>query len=179
MIAYIANRPALQIGRHQVIDYDTLWLECALARAARAADIDDFPFVDDIRNGIVQYLETKCPLQLLHLDDLYDRLRRMLVKIGCERIADKLEPLAPPVTLSLQELATRAGNGFELAFFESLRAELTDLRDAGAEEIRFTGLRECVRLLRGSSKWDRGCDRLLAEIEGFLADWNGTHFAAA
>ncbi len=179
MISFIANRPALQIGRHQVIDYDTLWLESALARAARAADIEDFPFVDDIRNGIVQYLETKCPLQLLHLDDLYDRLRRMLVKIGCERIADKLEPLAPPVTLSLQELATRAGNGFELAFFESLRAELTDLRDAGAEEVRFIGLHECVCLLRGSTKWDRGCDRLLAEIEGFLTGWNDTRLAVA
>jgi len=179
VISFIANRPALQIGRHQVIDYDTLWLESALSRAARAADIQDFPFVDDIRNGIVQYLETKCPLRLLHLDDLYDRLRRMLVKIGCGHIADKLEPLAPPVTLSLHELAMRAGNGFELAFFESLRAELSELRAAGAEEIRFTGLRECVNVLRGSAKWDRGCERLLAEIKAFLADWNDAALEAA
>ena len=87
MISLIGNRPALQIGRYQVIDYDTAWLDDALRRAATAADHADFPFVDDIRSGIEKYLETKCPLKLLHLEDLYDRMRRMLVKIGCEKIA--------------------------------------------------------------------------------------------
>ena len=96
MISIIGNRPALQIGRYQVIDYDTEWLDDALRRAARAADHEDFPFVADIRSGIVKYLETKCPLKLLPLEDLFERMRKMLVKIGCERIAEKLEPLAPP-----------------------------------------------------------------------------------
>ncbi|RYD61291.1 MAG: hypothetical protein EOP83_17385, partial [Verrucomicrobiaceae bacterium] len=100
MISLIGNRPALQIGRYQVIDYDTAWLDDALRRAATAAEHEDFPFIADIRAGIVQYLETKCPLKLLHLEDLFDRMRKMLVKIGCERIAEKLEPLAPPVTVS-------------------------------------------------------------------------------
>ncbi len=171
MIALIGNRPALQIGRHQVIDYDTEWLDSALHRAARAAEREDFPFVADIRSGIVQYLETKCPLKLLPLDQLYDRMRRMLVKIGCGMIAEKLVPLAPPVTVSLARAATEAGNGFELAFFEMLRAELADLRGAGVEEIRFTGLRESAMLLRGADKWNRHCQALLAEIEAFLRTW--------
>ena len=172
MISLIGNRPALQIGRYQVLEYDTAWLDDALNRAARAADCDDFPFVEDIRSGIVKYLETKCPLKLLHLDDLYDRMRRMLVKIGCERIADKLEPVAPPVTVSLVRAAMEAGNGFELAFFESLRGELSDLRQAGAEEIRFTGLRESAMILRGTDKWNRQCEGLHREIEAFLMNWD-------
>ena len=173
MISLIGNRPAIQIGRHQVIDYDTSWLDDALLRAARAADHEDFPFVEDIRSGIVKYLETKCPLKLLQLDELYDRMRRMLVKIGCERIAEKLEPLAPPVTVSLVRAALEAGNGFELAFFASLSSELGALRDAGAEEIRFTGLRESILILRGTPKWTKSCDHLLVEIEAFLATWAG------
>ncbi len=172
MISLIGNRPALQIGRYQVIEYDTAWLDDALSRAARAADCDDFPFVEDIRSGIVKYLETKCPLKLLHLDDLYDRMRRMLVKIGCQRIAEKLEPLAPPVTVSLVRAAMEAGNGFELAFFENLRAELADLRQSGAEEIRFTGLRESAMILRGTDKWNRRCQALHQEIEAFLMNWD-------
>ena len=87
MISLIGNRPALQIGRYQVIDYDTSWLDDALKRAALAAEHEDFPFIADIRSGIVQYLETKCPLKLLHLYDLFDRMRNMLVKFVCERIA--------------------------------------------------------------------------------------------
>jgi hypothetical protein len=172
MISLIGNRPALQIGRYQVIDYDTAWLDDALQRAARAADHADFPFVEDIRGGIVKYLETKCPLKLLQLEDLYDRVRRMLVKIGCGRIAEKLEALAPPLTVSLVHAAVEAGNGFELAFFSTLRAELRELRAAGAEEIHFTGLRESTLILRGGAKWNKSCDCLLAEIRAFLHDWD-------
>jgi hypothetical protein len=172
VISLIGNRPALQIGRYQVIDYDTAWLDDALSRAARAADHEDFPFIEDIRSGVVQYLETKCPLKLLHLEDLFDRMRKMLIKIGCERIAEKLVPLAPPVTVSLVRAAMEAGNGFELAFFETLRVELGDLRAAGAEVIRFTGLRESSLILRGCSKWNKQCESLLSEIEGFLKAWD-------
>ena len=172
MISLIGNRPALQIGRYQVIDYDTEWLDHALIRAARAADHEDFPFVEDIRSGVVKYLETRCPLKLLQLEELYDRMRKMLIKIGCERIAEKLEPLAPPVTVSLVRAATEAGNGFELAFCETLRTELSDLRSAGAEEIRFVGLRESSQILRGCSKWNKHCESLLQEIQAFLRSWD-------
>lgn len=170
MIALIGNRPAIQVGRHQVHDYDTLWLGRALERAAAAADLADFPFLDEIRKGIEEYLETKCHLQLLTLETLFVRMRAMLEKIGCNSIADKLEPLAPPVTLSLEGPARDAGNGFELAFFELLRAEISELRRAGAEEIHFTQLKESIMLLRRREKWDKGCDQLLTEIRNFL--WN-------
>ncbi|MEI7955808.1 MAG: hypothetical protein WCJ66_11615 [Verrucomicrobiota bacterium] len=172
MISFIGNRPALQIGRYQVLDYDTSWLDDALRRAAVAADHVDFPFVEEICDGIVQYLETKCPLRLLRLDDLYARLRLMLVKIGCTPIADKLEPLAPPVTVSLVRVAMEVGNGFELAFFETLRSELASLRFAGVEEIRFVGLRQCVLVLRGTQHWNKSCEVLLQEIQAIISAWN-------
>jgi hypothetical protein len=65
-----------------------------------------------------------------------------------------------------------AGNGFELAFFETLRFELGDLRAAGAEEIHFIGLRESSMVLRGSAKWNKHCEALLAEIRAFLSAWD-------
>lgn len=169
MISFIGNRPALQIGSHQVLDYDTEWMEDALRRAARAAGHEDFPLVSEIRNGVELYLEHKCALRLLRLEELFERMRKMLVKIGCERIAEKLEPLAPPLTFSLVRVATAAGNGFELAFFENIRSEISSLRDAGAEDIRFTGLRESTLILRGEEKWNKRCESLLAEIEAFLS----------
>jgi len=168
VIALIGNRPAIQVGRHQVHDYDTVWLGRALQRAAAAADLDDFPFLDEIRKGIEEYLETKCHLELLTLEALFLRMRTMLEKIGCGRIAEKLEPIAPPVTFSLEGPARDAGNGFELAFFEIIRTELTELRAAGTEEIHFTGIKESVLILRRSEKWDESCDKLLTEIRNFL-----------
>lgn len=168
MICFIRNRPALQIGSHQVFDYDTRWLDKALERAVDAAEVEDFPFVEDIRSGVIRYLETRCELDLLPITELYDRMRRMLVKIGCERIADHLQPLAPPVTVCLWRIARECGPGFEIGFFGALHAELAGLRAAGVEEIRFTGLRECALELRGSKAWTPACERLAAEIESFL-----------
>lgn len=168
MISFVGNRPAIQIGPYQVLDYDTVWLEDAILRAAKAADLEDFPLVAEIRNGVELYLENKCPLRLLHLEDLFERMRKMLIKIGCVQIAEKLEPLAPPFSVSLVSAARAAGNGFELAFFETLRVELAELRDAGAEKVHFTGLRECALILRGKTKWNKQCEALLAEIKGFL-----------
>ena len=174
MISFIGNRPAIQVGRHQVIDYGTSWLEEALRRAAAAAGQEDFPFVDDIRSGGVEYLESRCSLKLLHLGDLFERVRRMLAKIGCEGIARELKPLAPPLTFSLAHAAMAAGNGFELAFFESLRGELTDLRALGVEKVHFVGMRECVMTLRGGGKWTKRCQPLQREIEVFLGEWSHT-----
>lgn len=171
MISFIGNRPAIQVGRHQVFDYDTAWLDDAILRAARAADLTDFPFVQEIRTGVVQYLEHACKLRLLHLHDLFEKVRKMLVKIGCEHIAEHLRPIAPPLTISLVHAAMEAGSGYELAFFESLRAELEELRDHGAEEIRFTGLRESVMILRSAKKWDKRCDAVLHEVEAFIKGW--------
>jgi len=92
----------------------------------------------------------------------------MLVRIGCENIAEKLEALAPPVPLSLVRLAREAGNGFELAFFRLVKEELAELQAAGAEEIRFTGLKEAALVLCAVEKWDHRCDALLADIRNFL-----------
>ncbi len=169
MIAFINQRPAIQIGPYQVLDYDTAWLEDAIMRAAKAADHENFPMAQEIRYGVDLYLESKCALRLLHLEDLFERVRKMLVKIGCAPIADKLQPLAPPVTVCLVHTATNAGNGFELAFFETLRSEIAELREAGAEKVHFTGLRESTQILRGESKWNKHCDALLEEIQIFLA----------
>ncbi|MGB6219983.1 hypothetical protein [Haloferula sp.] len=179
MIALIGNRPAIQVGNHQVYDYDTVWLAHALERAAAAADRHDFPFLEEIRQGVEEYLETKCSLSLLPLQTLYERMRKMLEKIGCHLIAEQLEPLAPPVTLSLTHAARRAGNGYELAFFQCLRAELQELRGAGAEEIRFTGLRESVQMLRGKDTWDVQCDQLLNEVRSFLGNQGRDYQAVA
>jgi hypothetical protein len=65
-----------------------------------------------------------------------------------------------------------AGNGFELAFFEALRGELANLRHLGVEKVHFTGMRECVMILRGAAKWTKHCQPLHREIEVFLSEWS-------
>jgi len=168
MICFIGNRPVLQIGRQQVSGYGTAWLRQSIQRGAEAAEREDFPFIDDLIQGVQLYLEHKCPLRVLTIEDLHARVRKMLERIGCEAIAQKLPLLAPPVTISLEHTALEMKNGLELAFFNRIHDEIEDLRQHGVEEVRFTGTRDCVQILRGVTEWTPSCEQLHAEILTFL-----------
>lgn len=169
MIAMIDNRPVLQVGRHQVSCYGSSWLVAALERAAEAAELAPFPCLCEISEGILHYLETKCPLRLLPVDQLHGRVRQMLEQVGCAALARHFEPCAPPVTVSLMQAAEDAGHGFELAFFETIRCDVAELRQLGAAAVRFVDHREAVQWLAGRKDWDRRCERLLEELGEFLA----------
>lgn len=168
MIAHIGNRPVLQVGRHQVTHYDTRWVIEALERAAAAANLEGFPCLHEIGEGILQYLENKCPLQMIPVSKLHDRVRHMLEAVGCSSIAEQLRPFAPPVTISLLQAARHSGPGFEMAFFERVRSEIAELRREGAADIRFTDHREAVQFAVGRDSWDTVCQRLLDELGHFL-----------
>jgi hypothetical protein len=171
MICLVGNLPVLEVGRLQVTGYGTEWIDTALARAAESCNRSDFPFIDDIRDGVLHYLEHKCPWRMLPIEDLFERMRRMLRRIGCDAIAENLQPLTPPLTVSVGRAAREAGNGFELVFFRNLQAEIEDLRLRGAEEIRFVEIRDSALILRGAHRWTRSCDTLHQEILAFLQDF--------
>lgn len=168
MICITGNMPVLQIGRHQVTNYATDWIEEALRRAAQSSERHDFPFIDDIHDGILHYLQNRCPLKLLSLEDLYERMKQMLEKIGCHAIAQNLPLVAPPLTVSLIEAAQEAGNGFELVFFKLIREEFRDLHQYGVERIFFEDLDESARILRGQKKDNAASRRLAADIADYL-----------
>ncbi|MGJ8695551.1 MAG: hypothetical protein ACSHYF_04490 [Verrucomicrobiaceae bacterium] len=171
MICLVGNLPVLQVGQHHVVGYDTLWIDVALNRAAQCCNRDDFPFIDEIRDGVLHYLEHRCPLRVLPLSDLYERMGSMLHKIGCDAIAHALKPVAPPVTISLARWAREAGNGFELVFFCLLAEDLNDLATQGAEVIRFRDIQESAMILRGKESFTMDCQKLASEITDFLESY--------
>ncbi len=168
MISFIRNLPALQVGQHHVTGYDTIWIRQALVQAARRAGREQFPFIDDIYEGVVSYLECKCPLRLLKLEDLYLRIEYMLKTIGYETIAQALAPIAPPITISLEHVATKASSGFELAFYTELTKELRELKDIGVQDVYFSQVRESVCILLQAQQWDGQCQQLENELLQFL-----------
>lgn len=168
MICIAGNLPVLQVGRYQVTGYHTRWIHQAITEAATRSGQEDFAFIDDVYEGVIHYLKNKCPLRLLKLEDLYDRVAHMLNRIGYASIANALQPLAPPVTISLERAAKDAGEGFELAFFNELQLELSQLKQVGANEIFFCHLEECIRILTQKQEWTRECENLEADILDWL-----------
>lgn len=171
MICLVGNLPVLQVGHHQVVGYGTEWIEEALHRAVERCDRNDFPFIDEIRDGVLHYLEFRCPLRVLALEDLYKRIESMLYKIGCQAIADQLKPIAPPVTVSLTRWAREAGNGFELVFFCLLTEDLNNLANCGAERINFRDIQESAMILRDQKSFTEDCAKLASEIVDFIVNF--------
>ncbi|MGE9267309.1 MAG: hypothetical protein ACQKBY_04365 [Verrucomicrobiales bacterium] len=168
MISIANNRPVLQIGRYQVAGYDTDWIETALRLAAERSERGDCPFLAELREGIEHYLEHRCSLSLLKLEELYARMRQMLEEVGCPALAENLPVVAPPLKISLVPTAEAAGSGYELLFFKLLRDDLEDLQAHGVSEIEIEDLRQCVLILRGRQKFTAPCSRLARDIEAFL-----------
>jgi len=171
MICFSGNLPVLQIGNHQVVGYGTEWIEESLKRAAASSNRLDFPFIEDIRDGIVHYLEHRCSLRLLPIEDLYEKMRCMLNCLGCTAIAHNLTVLSPPITISLAQSAREAGTGFELAFFLKLGQDIEELIAKGVESIRFCDIEECSRILRGHRTMTKSCRQLAEEIIHFVTSF--------
>jgi len=164
MICIAGNMPVLQVGEHQISDYDTYWIRRAIENASIRANQPHFSFVDDVYDGIVYYLENKCPLRLLAIEALYARIRHTLKRIGCEAIANAIEVECPPITISLERAAIDAGNGYELAFYQILQTEMLELKKLGAREVFFSEMRESVLILKQAEQWYDNCDQLESDI---------------
>lgn len=170
MICISGNMPVLQIGEHQISDYDTHWIRRAIENASHRANQPHFSFIDDVHDGIVYYLEHKCSLRLLQIEALYTRIRHTLKRIGCEAIANTLEVECPPITISLERAATEAGNGYELAFYQILHSEMHSLKKLGAREVFFSEIRESILILKQVKQWHDECDQLESDILLWLKD---------
>jgi hypothetical protein len=92
----------------------------------------------------------------------------VLQVIGYSDVARCFQTLPPPVKISLSDLARRAGNGFELVFFELLRTRLRDIPDSAAQQVELSDLHACVKLLRGAKVWRSDCAELTGEIVQFV-----------
>jgi len=168
MICITGKRPVIQIGEHHITGYETDWIDCALYRAARRCNREDFPFIIDIRNGIIHYLENRCPLRVITIEKLYDRMRGMLIRIGCQAIADNLDLVAPPIKLSLPNLVANVQAGYELFFHDLLQKEILELRSHGVEELKITGSKDCTRILKDCETWDQHCEQFHQELLSHL-----------
>ena len=160
--------PVIQVGDYQVSEYDTFWIRRAIENAAIEADQEHFAFVDDVYDAIVHYLEHKCPLRLLELSSLYERIRYTLKRIGCEAIANSLKEESPPITLSLEHAAIEAGTGYELAFYQRLKEEMENLKSNGVKEVFFSRVKESIMVLKQVDEWCDECDQLENDILGWL-----------
>jgi len=167
MIALPSSLPLIKIGSENLASCDAEWLRNNLRDAACRAEVPEW-FADDVVCGVITFLRNHYEGTTITLDSLYERIQDTLESLGLDGLAKELKPSAPPLRISLSDLAHKAGDGYELAFFQLLEKRFAAATDDGIDQVYFYGLRSCVRRLTSLEKWTRRCENLGEEITRFL-----------
>jgi hypothetical protein len=168
VIALRDNFPLVRFQDGSVMNYDRDWLSSAVVRAAESAGYKKWWLTNHVTESISSFLQQDFEENIVTIPRLEKAVQSVLQVIGYSDVARCFQTLPPPVKISLSDLARRAGNGFELVFFELLRARLRDIPDSAAQQVELNDLHACVKLLRGAKVWRSDCAELTGEIVQFV-----------
>jgi hypothetical protein len=170
MIAFRDDLPLIVLTDRRAIAFDRGWLTRALTVAAHRAGYPNWWLAPHIAESVQSWLKTLHEMSAMPVATFIRAIREALKVIGFAKIADRFEASSPFCRISLIEIAQRAGNGFELAFFETLNRALREVLQTGGSYLELHGLEQCVRVLRQKRTWNRGCDELRREIVAFARE---------
>jgi hypothetical protein len=168
MIALRDNFPLVRFQDGSVMNYDRAWLATAVVRAAETAGYKKWWLTNHVTESVSSFLQQDFDGNVVSIGRLEKAVQSVLQVIGYSDVARCFQTLPPPVRISLADLARRAGHGYELAFFELLRARLRDIPDGEAQQVELHDLHPCVKLLRGAKAWRADCAQLTGEIVFFI-----------
>lgn len=167
MIALPQAMPFIRIGASSLALCQADWLTETLTNATRGTDVPPW-MAEDISRGVESFLTKHYKGSVIDSDELFERIEKTLSNLGLSSVAENIDKTPPPVRISLSELARRAGDGYELAFFALLGDQLRSAASGGAHRVECHGLKTCVRRLSSSRKYSTRCRKLEGEIKEFV-----------
>jgi hypothetical protein len=138
------------------------------------AHLVDPVVVKHASEAVLHYFKHELQRQFVSVAEFAAALEKVLRSFGLSVYADSEAQAKPAeaqrvLDCNLQALATSAAaEGFELLFFPHLRQELHRQLEQGPQVVRFCGLRDCVKQLAGTPRWNRRCESLNDQIVDFL-----------
>ena len=173
MIAPRDEMPLVQFEGGELSAFDAGWLTRRLVHAAAKAGYPHWWLAEHVAASVSNYLRHRYDGHVLTAPRLADAVASVLQVIGYAEVASHFEPGPPPARVSLLELAKKAGNGYELAFFELLNRVMQQFLASRAAYFEFFDLDLCVKELKSRKVWARDCQSLSEEIIAFLREQVG------
>lgn len=168
MIALRNSLPLLRQADDQATPIRLDWLCLCLRRAADQAGYDQWWLAEHVTQSVLSYLGTSYERNIIAIDQLTEIVRSALQAIGYGEVALRFQALHQPFELSLTDLASEAGPGYELAFFQLLKERMQPALSESASNVHIYGLQGCVRHLQSVKTWSRSCSQLRNEIVEFV-----------
>lgn len=136
----------------------------------------DPQIVREAAAAVVYYFRQELGRDNVSIEEFSNALQKILCRLGYKvsspegadlKVPDEFDEFA---IANLPELATSAGKGCELFFFQRLRAELRIHLQTSPRVVRFQGLRSCVKQLAGRQRWCPRCQTLSDQIVEYLRE---------
>src|SRR5438552_8585574 len=157
MVAFKEEFPYLSTDSGQLFEFNRDWLYAAITRAADEAGYPSWWLTEHVTKSIAFYLHLRNDENVVAFSQLAQTVRYVLEAIGYKEIGPHFVPCAPPISISLVDIAHEAGAGYELAFFDLLEKRINALIETGADNLQLCSLQSCVKHLRGVKIWTRAC----------------------
>ncbi|HEY5892383.1 MAG TPA: hypothetical protein VIT91_04055 [Chthoniobacterales bacterium] len=166
MIGFVDNLPLVEFPAGRVFAFRGAWLRENLLRAAADAGYTDWWLADHVTKSITEYLTSQFTSPVVSANRLADAVRHVLMAIGWADVAKHFQASRPVGEISLLQIAQECG-GYELAFFERLRAAiLSDIRD-GTAVLKLVDIAPATKLIVGTKVFTRLCSSFRDEIVAF------------
>lgn len=125
--------------------------------------------IEQAAEAVLHYFKQDLGRTWISVAEFTEALERVLRSLGFKVKASEPPGLVAAIAVSdLLQLATAAGEGFELAFFPQLREELRQQMRSIPAVLRFKNLRDGVKLLAGAKHWNSRCRELRDRVVAFL-----------
>lgn len=131
--------------------------------------------VENAAAAVLHYFRVELEKESVTLSEftsaLETALRGLGINVTCDAASPVTNGLDTPRVMrqaDLRELAAEAGKEFELGFFNRLRDTIRRTMSEQPTQVRFSGLRSCVKQLSGARRWSPRCQRLQDQIVEYL-----------
>lgn len=121
-------------------------------------DYLDPTIIQNAAQAVLHYFKQDLGRTAVSVAEFTEALERVLRSLGLTVKSTAGEEPANRVSeTDLRQVAAAAGVGFELAFFQHLRAEVRQQLALSARVLRFGHLRDGVKMLMGAKRWNERC----------------------
>src|SRR5881628_3276736 len=136
MVAFMEEFPYPRTKSGQLFEFSRDWLHAAITRAADDAGYPSWWLTDHVTESIAFYLQLRNDENVVAFSQLSQTVRYVLNAIGYKEIVPHFSPSPPPISVSLLDIAHRAGTGYELAFFDLLEKRINALIATNVDNLR-------------------------------------------
>jgi hypothetical protein len=169
MIALAADCLLLQTASGESVPYFAEAVSDGLGGGS--TELFDPEFVQHAASAVFHYFKHELGCQTVSVGEFAGALETVLQGFAVpEQPSEGLRSQPGVLESDLSQLIGESGEGCELFFFPRLRSELRQQLQRGPRMLRFRGLRDCVKRLAGTRRWNVRCRALEGQIVDYLRE---------